>query len=269
MKLKTIEISGKTYAEIAEGKPVYVHDDGKEIGFDAPASIAAISSRNAEAKANRERYEAAEGKLKAFDGISDAPAAIRALELAKNVKDGELISAGKVEEIKAAASRAAAEQVAATQKTLGEELKNRESAFAKLQGEYYSEKIGAAFSGSKFIADKVAIPADMLRAQFGDRFKIEEGKIVPYDASGNKIYSRAKPGEIADFNEGLEAMVDSYQYRDAILKGTGSSGSGARQTAGAAGGGSGRTVTKAQFDAMGPMDQARLMSGPAVPTLVD
>lgn len=36
MKLKTVEINGKQYAEIdTAGLPVYVHDDGKEIGFDA------------------------------------------------------------------------------------------------------------------------------------------------------------------------------------------------------------------------------------------
>ena len=36
MKLKTQTIDGKTYAEVdAQGLPVYVHDDGKEVGFDA------------------------------------------------------------------------------------------------------------------------------------------------------------------------------------------------------------------------------------------
>ncbi|HCN7009661.1 TPA: hypothetical protein N6133_002632 [Escherichia coli] len=40
MKLKTVEINGKQYAEIdTAGLPVYVHDDGKEIGFDAPLAI--------------------------------------------------------------------------------------------------------------------------------------------------------------------------------------------------------------------------------------
>ena len=267
MKLKTVEVAGVTYGVVQDGKPVFVHDDGKEIAFDAAASVSAIAARNAEAKASRERYEAAEAKLKGFDGIADGDAARKALDLVKNIKDGELIAAGKVEEIKAAAAKAAAEQVAAASKALGDELNTEKAARAKLQGEYFSEKISAAFSGSKFIADKVAIPADMLRAQFGDRFKIEEGRIVPYDASGNKIYSRAKPGELADFNEGLETIVDSYAHRDAILKGTGSSGSGARQSNG--NGTAGKTVTKAAFDSMSYMDQAKLMSSATPPALVD
>ena len=35
MKLKTIEVDGKTYAEVVDNKPVYLHDDSKEVGFDA------------------------------------------------------------------------------------------------------------------------------------------------------------------------------------------------------------------------------------------
>lgn len=50
MKLKTVEINGKQYAEIdTAGLPVYVHDDGKEIGFDAPLATK-ITELNSEAK---------------------------------------------------------------------------------------------------------------------------------------------------------------------------------------------------------------------------
>lgn len=51
MKLKTVEINGKQYAEIdTAGLPVYVHDDGKEIGFDAPLATKKITELNGEAK---------------------------------------------------------------------------------------------------------------------------------------------------------------------------------------------------------------------------
>ena len=39
MKLKTVEVDGKQYAEILEGKPVYVEDDGKEVAFDAAGQV--------------------------------------------------------------------------------------------------------------------------------------------------------------------------------------------------------------------------------------
>ncbi len=53
MKLKTVEINGKQYAEIdTAGLPVYVHDDGKEIGFDAPLAIKKLQSLMARQKSS-------------------------------------------------------------------------------------------------------------------------------------------------------------------------------------------------------------------------
>ena len=36
--------------------------------------------------------------------------------------------------------------------------------------------------------------------------------------NGNEIYSRSRPGEKADFEEALEALVGAYPNKDAILK---------------------------------------------------
>ncbi|EKU62129.1 hypothetical protein ACINNAV113_2926 [Acinetobacter baumannii Naval-113] len=36
MKLKTVTIDGKVYAEVDGDKPIYIHDDGKEMPHDAP-----------------------------------------------------------------------------------------------------------------------------------------------------------------------------------------------------------------------------------------
>ncbi|MGC8383448.1 hypothetical protein ACP3P8_05935 [Pseudomonas aeruginosa] len=49
MKLKTVEVDGKQYAEVQDGKPVYVEDDGKEIVFDAVGTRATITRLNGEA----------------------------------------------------------------------------------------------------------------------------------------------------------------------------------------------------------------------------
>lgn len=76
MKLKTVEVDGKQYAEVQDGKPVYVEDDGKEIAFDAVGTRAAITRLNGEAKQHRERAEKAEKIAKDFEGIED-PAAAR------------------------------------------------------------------------------------------------------------------------------------------------------------------------------------------------
>ena len=44
MKLKTVVVDGKTYAEVNEqGLTLYIHDDGKEVAHDAPQTVATIS----------------------------------------------------------------------------------------------------------------------------------------------------------------------------------------------------------------------------------
>lgn len=253
MKLKTVEVNGVTYAELQEGKPVYVHEDGKAIGFDAPATVATISRLNGEARSHRERAEAAEKIAKAFEGIEDADAARKALETMKNIKDGDLIAAGKVEEIKAAAKRAAEEQVEAANKQFATDLAKTKSERDALQTQLYDEKIGGSFDRSKFIAEKLAIPGDMAKAQFGKAFRIEDGKTVAYDATGNKIFSRVRPGDLATFDEALETLVENYPYRDQILKGSGASGSGA---SGGAGNGGKKAYSRAEFNTFDGIKQA-------------
>lgn len=40
MKIKTITVDGKTYAEVNEqGLPIYIHDDRNEVGFDAAHAV--------------------------------------------------------------------------------------------------------------------------------------------------------------------------------------------------------------------------------------
>ncbi|MEE7478434.1 DUF6651 domain-containing protein [Methylobacterium hispanicum] len=264
MKLKLDEAG---HVVVADGKPVYVHEDGKEAPFDAVHTLATITRLNGEAKGHRERAEKAEGSLKAFEGIEDVDAARKALETVKNLSAGDLVKSEKVEEIKAAAKKAAEEQVAAAAKASNEQIKVLTESRDGLQRELYGEKVGGSFTRSKYVSEKIAIPPDMLQARFGDRFKVENGRVVGYGQDGQPIYSRTRAGEIADFDEALESMVDAYPYRDSILKGTGSSGSGARPSNGG-GGGDKKTMTQAAFDALPPMQQAKLMSGADRPAIV-
>lgn len=235
--------------------PVFVHADGKESPFDGDGTIGTITRLNGEAKGHRERAEAAEKIAKAFEGIEDAEAARKALETMKNIKDGDLIAAGKVEEIKAAARRTAEEQVEAANKQFVAELAKTKGERDTLQSQLYDEKIGGSFDRSKFIAEKLAIPGDMAKAAFGRAFKIEDGKTVAYDATGNKIFSRTRIGELANFDEALETLVESYPHRDQIMKGSGASGSGA---SGGAGSGGKKAYSRAEFNKFDPVKQAQV-----------
>jgi len=228
VKIKTVDINGSTYAEVQDGRPVFIEEDGREVAVDVANTRATISRLNAESKSFREAKEAAEARLKAFEGIEDGEAARKALELAKNIKDGELVAAGKVEEIKAAAKRAAEEQVAATNKAHAEELSRLRGEHESLLSQYHGEKVGGAFNGSAYVKDKTILPAPAAQKVFGDHFKVEEGRLVGYGNDGNKIFSRSRPGEVAEFEEAIELLVEAYPHRDHILKGNMNGGGGAR-----------------------------------------
>lgn len=220
MKLKLDE---NGHVVVNDGRPVYVYDDGKEVAFDAASTVSKISALNAEAKSHRERAEQYAAVAKQFEGV-DPEAARKALDTMANLDAKKLVDAGEIDKVKAEVGKAFQSQL--------DEAKQRAE---KLAQQLDGEMIGGGFARSKFISEKAAIPADLVQARFGQQFKVEDGKVVAYDAHGNKVYSRARPGELADFDEALETIIEQYPYRDQILKGTGSSGAGA--TDGGKGGG--------------------------------
>ena len=230
MKIKTVEVDGKQHAEIQDGKPVYIEDDGKEVAFDAVGTRNTITRLNAEAKSHRERAENAEKIAKAFEGIEDAGAARKALETVANLDAKKLVDAGEIEKVKGEISKAFQTQL--------DEANGKATTFEQ---QLYAEMIGGNFARSKFIADKLAVPADMVQATFGRNLKIEEGKVVAYDAQGQKIFSRSRPGELADFDEALGTLVSQYPHRDHILKSSDANGGGAQN------GGGGNSGAKGNF----------------------
>lgn len=131
------------------------------------------------------------------------------------------MDAGEIEKVKAEISKAFQLQL--------DEVTGKAQTFEQ---QLYAEKIGGSFSRSKFIADKLAVPADMVQATFGQNLKVEDGKVVAYDAQGQKIFSRARPGELADFDEAIETLVSQYPHRDHILKSSGANGGGAQNGGG-------------------------------------
>jgi hypothetical protein len=235
--IATAEINGQKL-------PVFVHGDGKETPFDADSTLGTISRLNGEAKSHRERAEAAEKALKGFEGISDPAAALKALTTVQNLDAKKLVDAGEVEKVREEAIKS----VSAKYEPFVKENDD-------LKAQLYAEKIGGSFARSKFIAEKVAIPSDLLQASFGRHFSIEGGKIVAKDANGSQLFSRTRHGEPADFEEALEQLIDAYPHKASILKGSNASGSGAGSSGGNGGGGK-RTVTRAQLAAMSPADQA-------------
>lgn len=212
MKLK---LDAQGHVVVQDGKPVYVTNDGQEVAFDAVETTAAIKRLNGEAKGHRERAEAAEKVLKAFEGI-DPEAAAKALDTVTKLDQKKLIDAGEVDKVRAEIT-----------KNWESKLSEAEKAKQALEQQLHNELIGGNFARSKVIAEKLAIPADLVQAAFGSAFKVENGRVVAYDKNGQAIYSKANPSEPAGFDEALLSLVDAYPNKEHILKGSGASGSGA------------------------------------------
>lgn len=233
MKLK---LTPEGLAVVQDGKPVYVHDDGKEVAFDAVGTVATITRLNAEAKGHRERAEAAEAAAKQFAGIDDPAKARKALEMVANLDQKKLVDAGEKD-------RAIAEAIKAVEDRYAPTVKEAET----LKSQLHSFMVGGAFARSKYIAEKFATkgPAgvEIAQALFGNRLKVEDGKVVAYDMNGAKLYSRARPGELADTEEAIELLVESHPHRDHLIAGSGSSGGGTKPS-----GGSGFNGSKGKLD---------------------
>jgi hypothetical protein len=238
MKLK---LDDQGHAVLNDGLPVYTHDDGKEAPFDAAATVNAIKARNAENKQHRERAEAAESRLKLFEGL-DVEQARDAIAKLEKLDHKKLIDAGEVDRVKAEITKLWESKLGEAEKRAG-----------TLEQQLHGEIVGGNFARSKFIAEKLAIPTDMVQAYFGAHFKVQDGKLKATGFDGNPLLSPKTMGEPASFDEALELLIGSYPNRDAILKSTQAAGSGA--PSGASHSGS-ATLTKAQFDAMTPKQRA-------------
>lgn len=250
MKLKLDE-NGNVV--VVDGKPVYVHEDGKELPFDAVQALGKITELNREAKGHRERAEAAESKAKVFDGIEDAEAAKKAMDIVKNLDAKKLIDAGEVDRMRQEAIKAVTDQYEVKLQTLTKERNTANSALS-------NELIGGAFARSPLIVGdkaKLAVPADLVQAKFGSAFKVDGGKVVAYNGQ-EPIYSRANPGELAGFDEALEILVERYPHRDSILKGSGAQGGGAQGGGGSSGA---KSLNRTAFESKTPAEQMEFIKG--------
>lgn len=253
-----LKLDANGNAVLQDGKPVYIDAEGKEHVFDVAANQAKINGLNVEAKGHRERAEAAEAKLKTFDGITDPSAALKALQTVAKLDEKQLIAAGDRD----AAIKAAVEAVKTEYAPVVEKS-------TRLEAQLNNLLIGGAFSGSKFIAEKFQAkgPAgvEIARALFAQNFKVEDGKLVAYGSDGNKIYSPTRHGQLADAEEAISLLVEAYPHKASLLAGTGHSGGGAGQ-GGNGGGGGKRTYTRAQFD---ELSAAEKMTAAAEATITD
>lgn len=226
MKLKLDE---NGVAVLHEGMPVYTHDDGKEIPFDGAMAFSKIAELQGEIKQVRERGDNLVVQLKQFDGL-DAKTAREAVELAKNIKDGELLKADQVAQLKASIAKSYEDAGAAKENSyqakiteLSETLTAKEQAIHRLL-------IKGAFDSSPFLKEKTVLIPDIAFTYFGGNFTVEtvNGELTAVAVKdGQPLLSRVRPGQHATAEEAIELLIDSHPQKDAILKAPPAKGGGA------------------------------------------
>ena len=234
------KLDGDTLAKDDAGNPIWIADGGSEMSVKGDT----ISRLNGEAATHRKRAETAEVSLAKFEGIKDPEAAKKALETVSKLDQKQLIDAGKVDEVRAEIT-----------KQYEQKLSEKDQALEQSNQRINNMQLDTAFNSSEFARERLAVPVEMVRATFGDRFKIEDGKIVAYGADGNPVYSKKHVGEPADFDEALELIVGNYKHKDTILKAPDAGGTGGNGGGGARG--RGRTITKADFQEIAQSDPVK------------
>jgi hypothetical protein len=228
---------------LQDGKAVAVID-GKEVLIDPDQIYGKVKELNTESEKRRVAMEELQKKLAPWEALTvdDKPVDVEAVKSAistvRNLKDGKLLEADKVQAIRDDAVKVYVQEVA-----------NKEAEVGKLRGELDVMAKGHAFATSKFVQDRLLLPPDMALEVFGKHFKHENGKLIGY-LGDDKIPSRKTIGELADLDEALEAIVEKHPYKDRILKSDGASGSGAPNTGGN-GGARGHVLSR--DDARDPM----------------
>lgn len=228
--------------EMRDGNPVYIDNKGEEktIEFNA------ISTMIGENRQYRQRAQDAETKLKEFEGI-DAGSARDAIEKLSKIDEKTLVDAGKVDEVRAEIEKRYKDQLTASQ-TENSDLKNRVNSMA----------LDNAFNSSKFITERVALAPDLMRKAFESNFKVEDGKVIPYNNNGETIYSNENIGQVATFDEAVSILINQRSDKDKLLLANSGRGSG---SSGAAGGGAAtRTYSRGDFAKLSPHEQAQVAS---------
>jgi len=87
----------------------------------------------------------------------------------------------------------------------GKEVVHNAAEVVKERDRYKAKSL---FNSSKAVHEKFAYPADMIGDMFADHFTFEDGKPIANGPNG-KIYSRQRPGELADFDEAVELLAQN------------------------------------------------------------
>lgn len=229
--------------EMKDGKPIAIKPDGSEVPYDLNQTTATIQRITGDLTTAKTKLAAAEAKAAAFDGL-DPAVAKEAIDTVSKIKDKKLLDTAGVDQLRAEITKGYETKIA-----------EKEAAITAANSKLNGMMLGAAFTGSKYVADKLAIPVDLAQSFFGQFFSVEGDKITAKGRDGNPIYAPDRPGEIANFDEALSVLVGGYPHKDQILKGSKHTGGGAVGPDGKPITGGVRTILRADFEKLSPAEK--------------
>lgn len=199
---KQTEIEGKKVVETdSNGNPIWINDDSStEVPVDWKRALDGMASLRNENKIRREKSESLEISLK---------------DLQEKIK----MSNSKPDDDKNKISESVQTQISQMKAQFESELAKRDDNLKNLL-------IENAFANSNYIKENLNIPNDIVKTYFEKNFKIIDNKIVGVK-NGIEISSQKRIGELADFEEALEIIINEYSGKNSILKGKNQSGGGA------------------------------------------
>jgi len=217
--------------EMENGNPVYVHVDGKEVPFDADGALKSIGKLSGEVKLTKKQHQEAVEKLALFAAIEDPEAAIKAIETVKNLDAKKLVDAGQIDILKAEMGKTFAEKEGSLKSQWTQKEQEYQSNLKTKDEAIRSILIGGKFASSEFLK-KTTLGAtpDIAAQYFGNQFRVEGDnyEVVGYYKNGDRIPSRNRFGEAADFDEALAEVIDAHPHKDSLMLAGLSAGSGSQ-----------------------------------------
>lgn len=231
-------------------KPIFIDEDTqREMPMDVPSLYSNVAQLKGENKTLKDQFAGAQQTLALFEGVDDLAdwksKADDAINKVANWKDDDYVKANKVEELKANMKTAHDTELKNVRTSFEGQVTELSEANNKKDSQIRTLLVGNKFSSSPlFVGEnkKTTLNPAVAESYFGKHFKVVEGQdgaldVVGVNKDGSEIYSILRPGEIADFNEALDIIIDNDPTKNDYLRSSQGAGSGAGGGTGDAGGG--------------------------------
>lgn len=167
-------------------------------------------------KEKEDALEAANERLKAFEGIDPAVARKLLAEQAA-AEAAQLEAKGEFERVK----QMMIEAHKAEKEALSAAVAEREEKLTKAERTIADLTVGAAFSQSNFISEDLVLTPAKARQIYGSHCEVENGRVVVYDkpiGESNRTKLVNGSGDALSFEEGLKKLVEMDPDRESLLR---------------------------------------------------